>query len=180
MNVPETIDLDGYELRRWRPEHAASSDEAIHASFDALHAWMPWAAEPGTISDRVDFIETSRNDWEAGTAYNFGIFEGDRVVGSIGLMTRSGPGSLEIGYWLHSGWTGRGVMTKAAGTLTELALALPGVTRVEIHCDEGNKASAAIAARLGYTLACTANRTPAAASDTGRDQIWIKEREAGA
>jgi hypothetical protein len=36
--------------------------------------------------------------------------------------------------------------------LTGIALRLPGVDHVEIHCDQANAASAAVARKLGYRL----------------------------
>ncbi|MEA2671278.1 MAG: hypothetical protein QOG45_1498 [Chloroflexota bacterium] len=57
-----------------------------------------------------------------------------------------------------------------------LPLAIPGVSRVEIHCDAANHASAGVARRLGFRLdrvVDNAVRTPA---ETGRAMIWVLER----
>ena len=67
-------------------------------------------------------------------------------------MRRIGPGGLEIGYWVRTDRTGRGVATEAAGLLTDAALALPDVDHVEIHHDEANAASGRVPAKLGYAL----------------------------
>jgi RimJ/RimL family protein N-acetyltransferase len=40
------------------------------------------------------------------------------VIGSSGLMRRIGPGGLDIGYWLHPAWTGKGLATTAVAALT--------------------------------------------------------------
>lgn len=69
-----------------------------------------------------------------------------------GLHDRSGGGAVEIGYWCHVDHLGRGVATRAARALTALPAGLPTVDRVEIHCDEANLRSAAVARRLGYRL----------------------------
>lgn len=47
-------------------------------------------------------------------------------------MARIGPGGLETGYWVHQAHTRRGLATAAAAALTDAALALPGIDRVEI------------------------------------------------
>jgi RimJ/RimL family protein N-acetyltransferase len=61
-----------------------------------------------------------------------------------------------------------------------VALALPGVSRAEIHCDEANTASAAIPRRLGYRLDRIEERKPEAPGESGRLMIWVRERaEAG-
>jgi RimJ/RimL family protein N-acetyltransferase len=96
-----------------------------------------------------------------------------RAVGSIGLHARIGAGALEIGYWIHSAFTGHGIATTCAGALTTAALALPDVTRVEIHCDEANVRSAAIPRRLGYRLARVEPAQITAPGEVGRDMIWV-------
>ncbi|HVJ95718.1 MAG TPA: GNAT family N-acetyltransferase, partial [Acidimicrobiia bacterium] len=101
----------------------------------------------------------------------------DDVLGSFGLMTRRGPGTLEIGYWLHVEEGGQGLATTAASALTDLARATPGVDLVIIWCDEANVRSAAIPQRLGYTLRRTESRPPEAPSESGRMQIWTVTAE---
>ena len=73
------------------------------------------------------------------------------ILGMFGLHRRVGPTAIEVGYWLHPGYLGRGYATRSVGVLTEVALSLQDVDRIEIHTDdEANTASAAIspAARL--------------------------------
>jgi ribosomal-protein-serine acetyltransferase len=57
-----------------------------------------------------------------------------------------GDGGLEIGYWVHGDWTGRGIATDAAVALTDAALGLPGIDWVEIYHDAANVASGRIPA----------------------------------
>ena len=50
-----------------------------------------------------------------------------------------GPGALEIGYWCHIEYAGRGIITRSAVRLTDIAFEpSPGIERVEIHCDKAN------------------------------------------
>ena len=93
----------------------------------------------------------------------------------IGLHGRIGPGALEIGYWVGEGHTGRGLATAGARALAEAALALPGVGRVEIHCDEANTASAAVPRKLGFRLDRIEEALITAPSETGRKLIWVME-----
>ncbi|GAA3225691.1 GNAT family N-acetyltransferase [Actinocorallia longicatena] len=175
MSVPETIDLGDFTLRRWTADRAEALHEAVRDSFPSLHPWMPWAAAPATIADQVEYLTAVEKSWEAGEAHNYAILDGERVIGSIGLMNRVGPGATEIGYWLRTGATGRGVVTRAVTALIAVARADLAVARVEIHCDELNLRSAAVPQRLGFTLARTDTVTPEAPSETGRLQIWTLE-----
>ncbi len=102
----------------------------------------------------------------------------DEVVGGIGLHDRVEPGAIEIGYWGHVAHGGRGIITRAAQALTSVALALPHIERVEIHCDAANVRSAAVPQRLGYDLVGTDPRPRAAPGDSGIEMVWATARPA--
>lgn len=171
---PETVDLDGFHLRRSTPADAEALHEAVKASFAELHAWMAWCTEPVEIADQREFIERSAKNWTEQKTFNWVIVDaGGHLIGTIGLMDRVGPGGLEIGYWLRTDATGRGVMTRAAARVTDIALSLPGIDRVEIHCDAANAASAAVPRRLGYRLDREAQGEQTAPGESGLDQYWI-------
>lgn len=61
-----------------------------------------------------------------------------------------GPGMLEIGYWLHTGHTGRGYATAVARALADVGLAQPGIGTVLIRHDAANVASGRVAGRAGF------------------------------
>jgi RimJ/RimL family protein N-acetyltransferase len=65
------------------------------------------------------------------------------------------------------------MMTGAVRALTELGLGLPGIDRIEIHCDAANLRSAAVPQRLHYRLDREETREPAAPGECGREQFWI-------
>ncbi|MET9027209.1 GNAT family N-acetyltransferase [Nocardia sp. NPDC004168] len=175
---PERIELDELLLRRWQPEDLLPRLEAINASFDEIHPWMDWLAEPATLESQRAFGRETDESWpSAAGSFNFGIFAADgSVLGAVGLHDRLGSRAVEIGYWCHTAHSGHGVITRSAAALTRIALALPGVDRVEIHCDEANVRSAAVARRLGYRLDRIEPREKRAPAESGRGMYWIKER----
>jgi RimJ/RimL family protein N-acetyltransferase len=173
---PEWIEVGDFHLRRYTLADVDSVHEAIKASYAEIHPWMPWCVEPVKIEDQREFVEGTFPKWMTGEAFNFAIFDADEPetqIGAISLMDRVGPGGLEIGYWLRTDATGRGVMTRAAGRLTEVGLSLPGIERIEIHCDEANVRSAAVPKRLGYRLDRIEDDTVEAPAETGRGMFWI-------
>ena len=148
---PETLTRDQVLLRRHRADDADALEATIGQSLEHLLPWMPWAAAHSRASVE-DYLARARQAWDAGASFDYAITaDGGALVGGCGLMRRIGPGGLEIGYWIHPGWTGRGLVTMAAAALTRAAFELPGTTHVEIHRDEANEASGAVARRLGYT-----------------------------
>jgi RimJ/RimL family protein N-acetyltransferase len=62
--------------------------------------------------------------------------------------------------------------------LTEAAFGLESVERVEIHCDEANRRSAAVPRRLGYRLDRVESHELATPLATGRHIIWVADRGA--
>ncbi|MFD8755526.1 GNAT family N-acetyltransferase [Kitasatospora sp. NPDC059577] len=177
---PELLRLPGgLWLRRRRSTHAVALNRAVRANLEHLRPWLEWAAEAPTRAQTAELARAGSAAWEAGTDFMYlaGLnSEPGGVIGAFGLHGRIGPGALEIGYWVAAGHVGRGIATTAAGALTEAALALPGITRVEIHCDRANAASAAVPRKLGYRLDRIAEAAVRAPGETGRQLVWVKER----
>jgi RimJ/RimL family protein N-acetyltransferase len=175
---PETIAVDNLVLRRHRVSDAAAIAQAVKDSLADLQPWMPWADERSASTEfqRIR-LRQEKPFWDNGSVYTYLITrEADgRLLGIVGLHRRVGAGALEVGYWLRTGETGSGVMTSAVKAVTGAALALPGIHKVELHCDEANRRSAGVARRAGYTLTTIRAKEPEAPAETGREMIWVME-----
>jgi RimJ/RimL family protein N-acetyltransferase len=175
---PERVDAGPVILRRIRSTDAGAVAAAVGASLEHLRPWMPWATtESADRSSQLARVAEADELWESGISYVYSVVTADQatLVGEIGLHRRAGDGSIEIGYWIAGSQARRGFGTSAAAAITEVALALPGVSQVEIHCDEANTASAAIPRKLGYRLDRVEVRKPEAPGETGRLMIWVQE-----
>jgi len=137
-------------LRRWRPDDLEAATEAVFTSLEHLRPWMPWAVDFSSAS-QAEFLAGCERDWQSGAAFNYAILADGAIAGSAGLMTRIGPGGLEIGYWVHQAYTRRGLATASSAALVDQAFALPGIERVQIVHDELNVASSGIPRKLGFT-----------------------------
>lgn len=175
----EVLSGEKVELRRWRATDADVVDRVITESQDHLLPWMPWAAGH-TMDDSIGYVTRCEEEWAEGKAYNYAITTDGTVIGSCSLMRRIGPGGLEIGYWIHPEWTGRGLVTMSVTAVIRQAFALPGVERVEIHHDEANEASGAVARRLGFTEVGRepVPEGPVAPGEVGVEVRWRLMREA--
>lgn len=159
-------------LKRWEPAWADEATRAVRESLPELMPFMPWATEAYDLEASKAYIESSVTSWQEGTTFNYGIFTAvGELVGSIGLMTRMGPGVLEIGYWTRTAYTRRGYMTAAVDALTRVALTLPGIERVAIRHDAANAASATVATKAGFVEVSRVEREPEAPGETGTDVI---------
>lgn len=172
MKPPEMVSAGELVLKRWEPAWAEAATAAVRESLPELKPFLPWARDDYDIDASRGFIAMSVDKWAEGTEFNYAIFDtAGALVGAIGLMTRMGPGVLEIGYWTRTRYAGRGYMTAAVDALARVALALPGVERVAIRHDASNAASAAVAAKAGFTEVGRADREPEAPGETGTDVI---------
>jgi RimJ/RimL family protein N-acetyltransferase len=163
----------GVVLRRYELDDVDSLYAAVEESRDHLRPHMEWAddARPRFEAFVIDAI----NEWDRDGDRNYAIVDAadGTYLGGCGLHDRIGPAGREIGYWLRVGATGRGIVTAAARALTDVALGIDGVTRVEIHCDEANVRSAAVARRLGYRLDRIEDDRVSAPGDCGRSMVWV-------
>jgi ribosomal-protein-serine acetyltransferase len=172
------IDAGEVVLKRWEPAWAADATAAVRESLPELKPFLFWASDAYDAETSRSAIERAMENWDKGTAFNYGLFTGTGVlVGGLDLMTRMGPGVLEIGYWMRTAYAGRGYMTAAVEALTRAALALPGIERVALRHDVANAASAAVAAKAGFVEVGRVESEPEAPGDTGTEVI--RERRAG-
>jgi RimJ/RimL family protein N-acetyltransferase len=153
---------------------------AVNESREHLAPWMPWAQTPATTASIRAFLSDATSKWRSREEFGYVIRHGttNDVVGGCGLHPRQGPGVLEIGYWVHVAHTRHGIATAVAAALTNEALALEEVERVEIRCDVANVPSAAVPKRLGFRFDRTEHRTPQAPGETGELMVWARERTA--
>ena len=172
ISWPDEIDAgDGLVLRRPDPIDAEAITEAIQDSLDELRPWMPWAAEPPEVDQQAVRLAVVGEAFDAGGDASYTVFLDDVVVGVVGVHDRVEPDAREIGYWLRTGWTGRGLMTRTVGALVQVVFD-GGVERIEIHCDEANRRSAGVPRRLGFDHVATVEEPRSAPGDTNRTMVW--------
>jgi RimJ/RimL family protein N-acetyltransferase len=185
--VPEVVALgDAFVLTRTRPGDEYWIAAAVEQSIDHLRPWMDWAtAEQTSVDAQATRLSRVTGDWDRGEEYQYLVRQGrdPRVLGAAGLVRRSGERfgmtAWEIGYWTHADWCRRGLATRAARALADLAFGFAGTEAVVIRCDEGNVASAAIPRALGFTLDSVVDAPSTAPAHTGRDMIWLLRPDGG-
>ena len=160
MNAPQIsnpayrIETQRLVLRCYQPTDGPLLAESIEENVEHLRPWMPWAhAEPEPLEEKVQRVKRFRGEFDLGQNYIYGIFnpEETKLVGGTGLHPRLGAEELEIGYWIHKDYINQGLVTESTAALVKVAFEIVHVHRVEIHCDPGNFASAAIPRKLGFT-----------------------------
>ena len=171
--LPGQVTSRRLTLRRWRHDEAGALSAGVAASIDHLRPWMPWARfEPLTLAERVRLIEGWTRDWEEGGDVAFGVFLDGEIIGGAGLHRRSGPGTLDIGYWIHVDHVRHGYATELTAALTTTAFGIDGIQVVHVQTDEANEASASVPAKLGFRRSATIDRAPEAPAESGRLIDW--------
>ena len=178
---PESLEAGPVRLHRWRADDAEDLYAAVIASQRHLAPFLPWAHDYDRSRTTV-YLGDSQRWWTERAAFNYRVAAPDllpgRVLGSVGLMARRGPGILEIGYWLHVDAVGRGLAVRSVAALTGAAMALPGVEVIWICHVPENAASAAIPARLGFTRQAEPVEGPPG-FEHERDVCWTLSRKDG-
>ncbi|HEY4927509.1 MAG TPA: GNAT family protein [Acidimicrobiales bacterium] len=177
--LPELLPAGPVELRRWRPAYADALTEAVVASLTELRPWMPWAQDAPTVPGMTQVLTDGEAGFDTDEEWQFVLGEpgSDLVLGAIGLHRRGPPDTVEIGYWIRTDATRRGLATAASRALTAAAFAhLPFVTTVEIRMDTGNVRSAAVPPRLGFSFDRQVDQAIDAPGQSGRWLVWKMER----
>jgi len=173
---PERIDGGDFVLRRTRLDDAQLIADTVAANLGRLSVWMVWAVTAaGTPAEQRRRIVQTMANWDDGTSFQYVAVHVDTGahLGNFGLERRIGDRAIELGYWLAEDATGYGYATGAAQLLTEVALQLGDIDRVEIHCDAANLRSLLIPQRLGYRLDRIEEDDVQAPGESGRSMIWI-------
>lgn len=150
------IETEGLLLRPFREGEAEALRDAVIESLPHLRPWLPWAAhEPETVEQKRERIRAGRRAFLEEDDLRYGVFlrGEERVIGGAGLHDRGdAPQAFEIGYWIAHDQTGRGHATELSAALTRAGFVCEDASRIEIHCDPRNGASAAVPRKLGYRL----------------------------
>lgn len=148
-------------LRCWSPLDAPQLRAVLDANDQHLRPMIPFMKdEPRSLDQTAQWLRGLRALFDLGQNYRYAVFNKDesRLLGENMLLTRPGPGALEVGYWIDKKFVGQGYTAEASCALVRVAFEIEGVDRVEIQCAPENTASAAIPARLGFTHEATLKR----------------------
>lgn len=141
-------------LRPYRLSDALPLYQAVRESLPELLPWMPWACADYSIKDSSKWIESCVRTWAKGKEYNFVIISSKDggLLGGCGLnQVRRRARFANLGYWVRSKCTGKGIATAAALLVTCFGFNELGLNRIEIGAATGNAVSQRVAEKVGAT-----------------------------
>lgn len=104
------------------------------------------------VEEEFTFLQNSGRQWKMGDSATYGMYlrGTDTFIGMVNIHAISWASARgEFGYWMDSKYTGQGLMTEAVVALETYFFKM-GFNRLAILANPKNKASVAIARRLGY------------------------------
>ncbi len=155
LEIPAELTTERLLLRMPRPRDGERVNAAVRDSAAELARWMPWADPTPDVANTEQWCRRAAARFLTREALDFSLYlkGSDTCVGTCGMprLAWKVP-KIEIGYWLRTPYSGKGLMTEAVAALTTFALETLNVARVEIRCDEQNHRSRGVAVRAGYDL----------------------------
>ncbi len=149
------------EIRRLNLNDIDSLFEAATESIVEAYPWLPWCHPNYSKQETIEWVTTQISAWESGEEYSFAIVEKatGRFLGGVGLnFINRMHKTCNLGYWVRSSCTSKGVATKAAILAAHFAFEKVEMNRVEIVMSEKNIASKRVAQKTGAKLECLARK----------------------
>lgn len=144
---------DATTIRPFVPSDATTVHQLIESSREHLDRWLRWSNAMQSEADVAATISRYVAKGAAGTGFHSGIWVDDQLAGGIvcrdiDIVSRN----AEIGYWLGSGFTGRGLAIGGTILMIEHLFGVRNLHRLEMQCAVHNTQSRAIPEKLGFKL----------------------------
>ncbi len=143
---------DVVKIRRYRADDIPLLFEAARESTSEMLVWMSWCHPKYSLEESTSFILSSEDAWNQKTRFAFAVFDANSnlFLGGVGLnQFNRNHNFANLGYWVRSSQTGRGVATAATLLAAEFGFKDLGLNRIEILTAVGNAASQRVAEKAG-------------------------------
>ena len=150
MMVNDRLESDLVILQKYTLEDTAGLFAAISESIDRVSPWLPWCHPNYSIVETEAWLKTRPQLWDEGKQFGFTIRDReDNIVGGCGLGILSPNWSANLGYWIRTGYTGKGYATAATRILAEFGIKQLQLKRIQIVAAVQNIPSQKVAERAG-------------------------------
>ncbi len=138
-------------IRPYRLDDVTALHEAALESVWEVRPFMPWCRPDLTLQEGRAWIEAQVSAFAARKAFEFVILDRNgRFLGGCGLNQIDEENRrANLGYWVRSSETGRGVATAAVRQLVRWTFDNTNLVRLEIVVSTENPASVRVAEKSG-------------------------------
>lgn len=159
---------DLVRIRRYSADDIALLFEAARESTNEMFAWMPWCHPNYSSEESASFVLSREAAWEQKTDFDYAVFDagGGRFLGGVALNRFDRDhGFCNLGYWVRSSQTRRGVATAATLLAARIGFEDLKLHRIEIVAAVENLASQRVA-----------ERAKAKREGVLRNRLWLHDR----
>lgn len=156
----EAIETPRLVIRPLKEGDHIPINAAIQSALPELQRWMPWSKDPSMRSTET-FVRNGIDGWAQRQSKDFPmvvIHKADgEIIAASGFNEKSEPGKgcFELGYWIHSKYRNKGLVTEYVIGLSKFALQGLKARHVQICTQVENSKSIAVAERCGFKLKST-------------------------
>jgi len=175
MDLPMPITTPRLVIRPAMAGDGAAMNAAKAETWEQIKIWMPWAK---TMSSIDEDEETARRAYAKFLLReDFMMLACDRTTGIPVVFTGLhrfdwAVRRFEIGYWCRKSAQGQGFVTESTNALARYAFAVLGARAVAICHADGNDASHAVIARVGFRPEGRAVSSTMTNDGIIRDHLW--------
>jgi ribosomal-protein-serine acetyltransferase len=141
-------------LRAYFRDDVKDLHAAVMESMAELQPYLDFARDDYAPEQTEQWVTACPENWLGGTAYNFAITDAQTgaLLGGCGLNRfDTGHRTANLGYWVRTSKTGRGIATLAARLLARFGIEDLGLRRIAINVAVPNIASQRVAEKAGAT-----------------------------
>lgn len=146
--------MDNISIRQYKEEDIPSFYQAVIESKAEISKWLPWCHENYSLEDATKWInEQVPQIWQSKNGCEFVIAKSghNKIIGGccleqIDFIRRE----ANIGYWIHSGETGKGIATFACHFLIDYGFNELNLERINVIPSSKNTPSKKVAEKLPY------------------------------
>ena len=141
-------------IRPYQPDDVPLLYEAVRESISEVAPWLPWCHQDYAIEESRGWVETRAEARAQGTEYDFAVIDTAHgtLLGGCGINSLNRAHRFaNLGYWVRSSRTRRGVATAAARCVAAFGFRELALVRIEIVMATANAASQRVAEKLGAT-----------------------------
>ncbi len=153
LDIPDSFESERLLIRVPKPGDGAMLQEAYLESYPRLKPWFPWAQSESSVEEREIFCREKYASFikKEDMTLMMILKSENKFIGGSGLHVHNWDvPSFEIGYWVRTGYEGKGYVIEAVKRITQFGFETLKANRIFIRCDVANLRSQSVAMRAGF------------------------------
>ena len=149
--IPLSFETQRLLIRRYRETDLDDLYKSAIASVSEVFEFLPWCHPDYSRVDAQEWLANIEASWRTGKAYQFAIYDKSNLTfhGGCGLNRVDEHPIANLGYWIKSSSSGKGIATEASAGLARFGIEHLNLQRLEIIISTNNAKSNRVAEKIG-------------------------------